>query len=519
MIEALRADDPAQAGPYRLLGRLAAGGMGQVYVGRSRGGRVVAVKVIHPGLAQGDEFRVRFAREVEAAQAVGGYHTAEVVDADAYADRPWMATAYVPGPSLHEVVQRGGVLDVEAVRALGAGLVGGLEAIHAAGLVHRDLKPANVLLTADGPRVIDFGIARAVDATSVTTSGDVLGTAAYMSPEQVRGREAEPPSDVFALGCVLHFAATGRSPFGGGPTEAVVYRVVHEDVDLGEVPEELRGLIADCLAKDAADRPTTAQVLDRLRPASGAGAGAAAVAGAVAPWRLPTGVGPLVAERAQELKDLQTWEAPAVTEVVRAPVLEGVEDAVDTGDRAGTSTGAGAGPGGARVGGRGAGRRRRWWALAAAGAAAVAGGVWWFAAQDATPADAVASGFYSLSGEHLGAGPVDAPHSVELEIVTPRDGEVLTVTYNATVVTSDDEGTQQGQQGNGDGFTVVTPWTGTIPVESKLLSLTVAAEGDGADDITCRIGLDGEPAAEATDSRSVACGVPVDMSTILDGLF
>ncbi|MFJ3404531.1 serine/threonine-protein kinase [Promicromonospora sp. NPDC090134] len=514
-MEALRAEDPAQAGPYRLLGRLAAGGMGQVYVGRSRGGRVVAVKVIHPGLAEGDEFRVRFAREVAAARAVGGYHTAEVVDADAYADQPWMATAYVPGPSLHEVVQRGGVLDVEAVRALGAGLVGGLEAIHAAGLVHRDLKPANVLLTADGPRVIDFGIARAVDATSVTTAGDVLGTAAYMSPEQVRGREAEPPSDVFALGCVLHFAATGRSPFGGGPTEAVVYRVVHEDVDLGEVPEELRGLIADCLAKDAAARPTTAQVLDRLRPASDTGAAGAGAA--VVPWRLPPGVGPLVAERAQELKDLQARDVPAVTEVVRAPVPEGVEDAVAERDR--TDTSAGAGPGGARAGGRGAGRRWQWWALAAAGTVAVAAGAWWFAAQGGAPADAVASGAYSLSGEHLGAGPVDAPHSVELEIVTPREGEVLIVTYNATVVTSDGEGTQQGQQGNDDGFTVVTPWTGTIPVDSQLLSLTVAAEGDDVDDITCRIGLDGEPAAEATDSRGVACGVPVDTSNILDGLF
>ncbi|MFI2364443.1 serine/threonine-protein kinase [Promicromonospora sp. NPDC019610] len=507
MIEALRADDPAQAGPYRLLGRLAAGGMGQVYVGRSRGGRVVAVKVIHPGLAAGDEFRVRFAREVEAARAVGGYHTAEVVDADAYADRPWMATAYVPGPSLHEVVQRGGVLDVEAVRALGAGLVGGLEAIHAAGLVHRDLKPANVLLTADGPRVIDFGIARAVDATSVTTSGDVLGTAAYMSPEQVRGREAEPPSDVFALGCVLHFAATGRSPFGGGPTEAVVYRVVHEDVDLGAVPEELRELIAACLVKDAAARPTTAQVLDRLRPASGV----------VVPWRLPAGVGPLVAERAQELKDLQARDLPAVTEVVRAPAPEGVEGAVDERDR--TDPGTRAGARGVLAPGRGAGRPWRWWALAAAGTVAVAGGAWWFAAQGGAPDGAVASGVYSLTGEHLGTGPVDAPHTVELEIVTPRAGEVLTVTYDATVVTSDGEGTQQGQQGNRDGFTVVTPWTGTIPVESQLQSLTVAAEGDGVDDITCRIALDGEPAAEATDSRRVACGVPVDMSTILDGLF
>lgn len=508
MIEALRAGDPAQAGPYRLLGRLAAGGMGQVYVGRSRGGRVVAVKVIHPGLAEGDEFRVRFAREVEAARLVGGYHTAEVVDADAYADRPWMATAYVPGPSLHDAVARNGVLDVEAVRALGAGLVGGLEAIHSAGLVHRDLKPANVLLTADGPRVIDFGIARAVDATSVTTSGDVLGTAAYMSPEQVRGREAEPPSDVFALGCVLFFAATGRSPFGGGPTEAIVYRVVHEDADLGDVPPELRGLVGDCLAKDAADRPTTAQVLDGLRPASGA----------VAPWRLPSGVGPMVAERARELGELQAREVPADTEVVRAPVPEGARDGVGHGldEQPGEAAAAGAGD---RQGVARRRPRRRWIAVAAAGTAVVTAGVWWTVAQNGAPADAMESGAYSLTGERLGSDPVDAPHSVELQITTPRPGEVVTVTYNAVVIDSDDGGgTQQGQQGNGKGFKVVTPWTGTLPVESQLQTLALTGQGD-AEDITCRIALDGEPAAEGTESYTSTCGVPVDMSTVLDGLF
>jgi hypothetical protein len=501
VIEPLRAGDPAQAGPYQLLGRLAAGGMGQVYVGRSRGGRMVAVKVIHPGLADGEEFRVRFAREVAAARLVGGYHTAEVVDADAYADQPWMATAYIPGPSLHETVSRNGVLDPEAVRALGAGLVGGLEAIHAAGLVHRDLKPANVLLTVDGPRVIDFGIARAIDATSVTTAGSIPGTAAYMSPEQVRGHEAEPPSDVFALGCVLYFAATGRSPFGGGPTEAIVYRVVHEDVDLDDVPDDLRDLLGDCLAKDAAARPAVRQVLDRLRPASVD----------VVPWRLPDGVGPMVAERAQELRDLQAREAAAVTEVLRAPGA-GVETAEHDHERGRT--------GGERGPWRDQLRRRPvWWTVAACAVVVVAATFWLvrLLGEGEVPVDAD-SGAYSMSGEHLGSGPVDAPHSVELEIVTPSAGEVVTVVYKGLVITADDGGSLQRQEGNGDGFTVRTPWTGTIPVESQLLSLGVTATGT-AEDITCRIALDGEAAAEGTASFTSTCGVPVDTNTILDGLF
>ncbi|MCP2266942.1 Serine/threonine protein kinase [Promicromonospora thailandica] len=508
MIGSLRAGDPAQAGPYVLLGRLAAGGMGQVFVGRSRGGRVVAVKVIHPGLAAGDEFRVRFAREVDAARRVGGYHTAEVVDADAYAERPWMATAYVPGPSLHEAVTRNGVLGTQAVRALGAGLTEALDAIHAAGLVHRDLKPANVLLTADGPRVIDFGIARAVEATSVTTSGDVLGTAAYMSPEQVRGQEAGPASDVFALGCVLHFAATGRSPFGGGPTEAVVYRVVHEEADLGEVPETLRDLVADCLRKDPAARPAVGEVLDRLSPASGG----------VVPWQLPAGVGPLVAERARELAELRSRDGSPVTEVLGEAGDGGSGTRVDAvpvtrvGDDAHRATTARPAPR-RRVGVRGAGVR---WAAAAGAVALLVAGASWLVPLLRDDADTVASGTYSLSGEPLEAA--DAPHTVEIEIVTPRAGEVVQVTYAGVVSTTDDGGTQQGQQTNGEGFTVRTPWTGRLPVESQLLSLTVTAQGE-AEDITCRIALDGEPAAEGTASYSSACGVPVDTSTILDGLF
>ncbi|HEV6955695.1 MAG TPA: serine/threonine-protein kinase [Promicromonospora sp.] len=495
MIEPLRAGDPAQAGPYLLLGRLAAGGMGQVFVGRSRGGRVVAVKVIHEGLTtqdgSGDEFRTRFAREVEAARRVGGFHTAEVVDADAHAARPWMATAYVAGPSLHEAVTRNGVLDEEGVRALGAALVGGLTAVHDAGLVHRDLKPANVLLTADGPRVIDFGIVRALDATSVTTTGGVLGTAAYMSPEQVRGQEAQAASDVFALGCVLYFACVGRSPFGGGPTEAVVYRVVHEEPDLDPVPAGLRDLVADCLHKDAAERPGLADVLDRLRPPSGE----------IVPWRLPDGVGAMVAERARELRDLRGLEVPAATRVTDAPRTGPGTDEV-TGDGAATTT-----------------RRRVRWAVAGGAAVALAGAAAWLVPALGGPDDdSLPSGTYALTGEPVTGAAAQAPHEVAIEITTPKDGELVTVAYSGTVNAASDGGTQQRREGNGEGFTVRTPWTGTIPVDGQMYNVLVNATGE-AQDITCRILLDGEPAAQGTASYSSACGVPVDMSDILDGLF
>ena len=227
-MEVLQPGDPGSVGGYRLLGRLGAGGMGQVFLGVSPGGRKVAVKLIHPVHARDPQFRERFAREIEAAQRVGGFHTAPVVDADPHADPPWMVTAYIEGPSLQEAVGRGGPLPPGTVRAVGAGLAEGLAAIHARGLVHRDLKPGNVILAADGPRIIDFGIARALDATTgITAAGAVVGTFAYMSPEQFRGEVAGPASDVFSLGSVLAFAATGRPPFGGDSALSIMYRVVN----------------------------------------------------------------------------------------------------------------------------------------------------------------------------------------------------------------------------------------------------------------------------------------------------
>ncbi|MEV4224657.1 DUF4328 domain-containing protein [Nonomuraea sp. NPDC049725] len=269
----LRDGDPIQIGPYRLRARLGGGGMGQVFLGRSPGGRLVAVKAVRPELADNAHFRRRFAAEVEAARKVGGFYTAQVVDAGADADPPWLATAYIPGPSLHQAVDEHGPLPLESVAVLGAGLAEGLAAVHASEVVHRDLKPANVILAEDGPRLIDFGIARALDATSQTQTAAVLGTAAFMSPEQATAQPVGPASDVFSLGCVLAYAATGRGPFGDGPVHAIVYRVVHGDPDLTGVPAPLAGLVAACLAKDPAARPGLEQVLDRLSGLASAGDG------------------------------------------------------------------------------------------------------------------------------------------------------------------------------------------------------------------------------------------------------
>ncbi|HEX2316682.1 MAG TPA: protein kinase [Thermomonospora sp.] len=263
-MDSLQPGDPRRVGKYRLEGRLGAGGMGQVFLARTPGGREVVVKIIRPEHADRDAFRSRFAREVEAARRVGGFHTAHVVDADPGDDPPWMVTAYIPGPSLQQAVTAHGPLPLDRLQALGAGLAEGLAAIHACDLVHRDLKPGNIIMAGDGPRIIDFGIARALDASDMTAHGAVLGTWLYMSPEQVRGQTVTPASDVFSLGAVLAFAATGRSPFDADTVLTIVHRITNEPPDLGPVPAPIRGLIAACLTKRPDDRPQVAELLARL---------------------------------------------------------------------------------------------------------------------------------------------------------------------------------------------------------------------------------------------------------------
>lgn len=268
-MEQLRATDPQRIGGYRLLARLGAGGMGEVYLARSDRGRTVAVKLIRQELAEQEEFRSRFRREVNAAGRVGGQWTAPVLDADTEAAVPWVATGYIAGPSLHEVVARThGPLSESSARVLAGGLAYALKDIHAAGLIHRDLKPSNVLVTIDGPRVIDFGIARALQTVAdadLTRTGAVVGSPGFMAPEQVRGERITTACDVFCLGSVLAFAATGKLPFGNPDSgiHALMYRIAEEEPDLSELPGSLAELVADCLRKDPAARPTTEEILDR----------------------------------------------------------------------------------------------------------------------------------------------------------------------------------------------------------------------------------------------------------------
>ncbi|MBO0516895.1 serine/threonine-protein kinase, partial [Streptomyces beijiangensis] len=282
-MEKLSPEDPQRIGAYRLLARLGAGGMGQVYLARSDRGRTVAVKLVRRELAEQEEFRSRFRREVRAARQVGGDGgsparaeprawgwTAPVLDADTEAPVPWVATGYVAGPSLHAVVSGPhGPLPERSVRTLATGLAHALHDIHAAGIIHRDLKPSNVLITIDGPRVIDFGIARALESATdggLTRTGALVGSPGFMAPEQVRGDPVTPACDIFCLGSVLAYAATGRLPFGTSESgvHALMFRIAQEPPDLEGLPESLRDLVTECLRKEPAARPSLATVLERI---------------------------------------------------------------------------------------------------------------------------------------------------------------------------------------------------------------------------------------------------------------
>jgi hypothetical protein len=306
-MKALAPDDPRVIGEYRLRARLGAGGMGRVYLGLSPGGRAVAIKVVNPDLAGNAEFLHRFAQEVAAARAVSGIYTAPVVASGLNEHPMWLATAFVPGPSLEQVVAEHGPLPEDALWPLLAGLTEALAAIHACGVVHRDLKPANVLLATDGPRVIDFGISRATDGTMLTVAGTVVGTPGYMSPEQAEGQPAGPASDMFALGCVIAYAATGAGPFGTGTAAAILYRVVHGEAALDGVSPALREIISGCLAKDPAARPTPAALAAAL-----AGRGNGTAPSAVAFWPRPVAgvIGAYQARLEQETRAPQPAAGP-----------------------------------------------------------------------------------------------------------------------------------------------------------------------------------------------------------------
>jgi hypothetical protein len=309
-MEPLTGDDPSQIAGYRLRGRLGAGGMGVVYLGLTPAGRAVAVKVMRPELGDDHRSRDRFRHEVEAARRVHGLYTAQVVDADPTAMPPWLVTAYVPGPSLQQAVADHGPMPAQTVGRLMAGVAEALQAIHAAGVIHRDLKPSNVLLAADGPRVIDFGIARAPEATALTRSGFVMGSPQFMAPEQVEGQPATPATDIFALGSLAAYAVLGRAPFGDGPSDTVLYRILHTDPDLTACPMPLRTVIERCMAKDPAHRLQPAEIIGLGQAQLGRGQGPSQATESALSW-LPPGVAADVAYRGTLVATVPGQAAPA----------------------------------------------------------------------------------------------------------------------------------------------------------------------------------------------------------------
>ncbi|MDT9701475.1 protein kinase domain-containing protein [Streptomyces sp. P17] len=413
-METLQPDDPRELGSYRMLRRLGVGGMGRVYLARSPGGRTVAVKIVRPDLAADADFRSRFRHEVEIAKAVSGRFTAPVVDADPDAPLPWLATSYVLGPDLTDVVAAHGALPERTVRALAAGLATALQEIHAAGLIHRDLKPSNVLLAADGPRVIDFGIARAVDGNRMTQTGVVVGSPGYMPPEQTLGQDVGPAGDVFSLGAVLASAATGRGAFGDGAAShaALLYQVVHGEPDLTDVPQSLLGLIRACLLKDPARRPAPTEIVAALAPQG--------VESVLNDW-LPSAVASTIATHAAGILDL---EAP----VQSAPAAFGPAPGYGSPPAPGYDTPR---PGAVHLGSDPSPSRRRVLTTAIGGAAAVAvaGGatVLWLGGGDASSTTATDS-----AGKGPSAQPAEETFSTPPAGVAPQPLWHKTVAEDST---------------------------------------------------------------------------------------
>jgi serine/threonine protein kinase len=319
----LRREDPRVVGSFRLHRRLGTGGMGVVYLGSDKRGQRVALKVIRPELAEDQEFRQRFAREVSAARRIRGGCTARLVAADLETDRPWFATQYVPGPSLYDKVSAEGPLPAAEVAAIGAALAEGLVAVHDAGVVHRDLKPSNILLSPKGPRIIDFGIAWATGASTLTHVGTAVGSPGFLAPEQVRGAAVTPATDVFAFGATLAYAAAADSPFGQGSSEVMLYRVVHEEPDLRGVPDALAPLVYACLAKEPEERPDTARLAERLAEIA---AREARGLGVRRDGGLPKAAGPHperpTSSRAAQYAEQRTERGPAATDTAssRSPM-------------------------------------------------------------------------------------------------------------------------------------------------------------------------------------------------------
>ncbi|MDI3420009.1 serine/threonine-protein kinase [Streptomyces luteolus] len=381
-IKRLTASDPTLIGPYLLLGRLGAGGMGRVYLARSESGRTAAVKVVHEEHVSDSRFRARFRREIGAARKVDQRYTAPVLDADPDAEFPWVATGYVPGLSLEQVVRGHGPLPAEAVHALTEGLLRALHDIHGAGIVHRDLKPSNVMLTVDGPRIIDFGIARAVQTSvesMLTSTGMVVGSPGFMAPEQILGEASGPKCDVFALGCLIVYAATGQLPFGhaAGNQHAVMYRIVEGEPELdGLRDEELRALAARCLTKDVGARPGVDELLaDPRRTAALPSADSAHLPGPVVTHLAQQAARLLDAEAATPVREeepsaVREEEPSAVREEEPSAVREGSGPAAgtpadrDTAKLRPAAAAATVPPGGAATRERDSARRRRWWSYA-----------------------------------------------------------------------------------------------------------------------------------------------------------